>query len=79
MPKIGKRTGKIPQITQIVHNDILVREIKSAQDHLRYNIITSMEKTQNKKLAYPSSKCYGYMKDHVITEGSGTHRVFSVT
>ena len=27
MPKIGWRTGKIPQITQIVHNDILVKEI----------------------------------------------------
>ena len=30
--------------------------MKSAHDHLRCNIITSMEKRQNKKLAYPSSK-----------------------
>ena len=74
MPKIGKRTGKIPQITQIVHNDILVKEIKSAHDHLRCNIVTSMEATETKKPTYPSSKCYGHMKDHVITEGSGTHR-----
>ena len=27
--------GTIPQITQIIHNDILIKEIKSAQDCLR--------------------------------------------
>ena len=45
-----------------------MKEIKSAHDHFRCNIITSMEKTRNKKLARSSSKCYGHMKDHVITE-----------
>ena len=50
MPKVGQ-TGVILQITPIVHNDILVKEIKSAHDHLRSKYNNSKyEKTPNKKL-----------------------------
>ena len=48
--------GTIPQITQIAHNDILVKEIKSAHDHLRYRYDNSNnEKMQKNKLSHPFS------------------------
>ena len=50
------KMGIILQITQIVHNDILVKEIKSAHDHLRCKYDNSNnEKTQKKKLSRPFS------------------------
>ena len=50
------KMGTIPQITQIAHNDILVKEIKSAHDHLRckYDNFNN-EKTQKKKLSHSFS------------------------
>ena len=42
MRKVGK-TGVILQVTQIVHNDILVEEIQSAHDHLRCKCDTPSE------------------------------------
>ena len=76
MPKISKRTGKIAQITQIVHNDIIAKEIKSAHDHFRCKITTNTSSTFFKN---DVSKCYGHMGDHVIKEGRRTHRVLSLT
>ena len=48
MHKFGK-TGMIPRTTQIVQNDILVEEIKSADHHLRYECNTPSVKKRKTK------------------------------
>ena len=50
MPNFGK-TGMIPQITQIVHNNTLVKEL--ARDHVKCKCHTSIvkkRKTMNYKI-----------------------------